>query len=146
MIVSKGGILLNTELICALVTVGGTVISAIIAWIVSHLTANKEIEKMKLSWEREDLVSSDDEFADMAAAVARYVAEDYESHRTKAMEKVASIRSKESGNIAELLDLLYNAITKRQPSQANDCLAKVIEQKRETKCGTDPKRKKKPTK
>lgn len=137
--------MLNTELICTLVTVGGTVVSALIAWFVSRSTTNKEIEKMKLGWEREDLVSSDDEFSEMASAVAKYVARNHENNRSDAMEKVASIRSKESGKIAKLLDQLYDSIVSRNILMTDDYLTKVIEQKREAKCSTDPKEKKKPT-
>ena len=101
---------MTTEVICALVTVGGTLLSALIAFFVSRSTANKEIEKMKLTWEREDAIASDEEFGNMAAAVASYVQNPWSGSQNDAITKVAAIRSKVTGRMAIVLSRLYKSI------------------------------------
>lgn len=122
-----------TEIICAIIAVAGTVVSSLIAWFVSRSTANKEIEKMQLSWAREDIVSSDDEFASMSAAVARYIQCNNGTHQREAMAAVASIRAKESGEIGSVLDELYRTISSGQSTAADRALTCVIENKRNAK-------------
>lgn len=124
---------MTSEIICSLIALGGTVISALIAYFVSRSTANKELEKLKLTWEREDLVSSDDEFAEMAAAVAKFVQRRNYGEQRNALSSVAAIRSKETGEMAELLDSLYRAVRDWNPKQIDALLTQVIEKKREAK-------------
>ena len=124
---------MTVEVICALITVGGVAFSALISYAISRSTANKELEKMKLTWEREDVVSSEDEFAGMASAVAKFV--DYNNSRSRAhaMEQVAAIRSKEVGVLGHLLDELYFSVQSGNTSEADIRLSQVIDQKREAK-------------
>lgn len=88
---------------------------------------------MQLSWIREDIVSSDDDFAEMASLVARYVVTGAPSYRTSAIAKTAAIRSKESGEIADKLDKLYSALGKSDVTKLNEALDHVIEEKRKAK-------------
>ena len=87
---------------------------------------------MQLSWIREDIVSSDDDFAEMASLVAQYVVTGAPSYRTSAIAKTAAIRSKESGEIADKLDKLYSALGKSDVTKLN-ALDHVIEEKRKAK-------------
>lgn len=88
---------------------------------------------MKLTWEREDIVSSDDEFAEMASAVAKFVQTNSVSYQRTAMEKVAAIRSKEVGTLGQLLDDLYRDLQSGVSTSADARLTQVINQKREAK-------------
>lgn len=124
---------MSSEMICAFIAVAGTVFSALISYGVSRSTANKELEKMKLTWEREDIVSSEDEFAEMAKAVGAYVQSSHPLHQRVAMELVAAARSKESGALGSLLDALYMHIQSGNIANTDVWLTKVINQKRETK-------------
>ena len=63
---------MNTEIICTIVTAGGVVLSSLISFFVARSTANREIRRMKLTWDREDAVTADKEFSSMSAAVAEY--------------------------------------------------------------------------
>lgn len=128
---------MKAEIICALITVGGALLSALIAFFVSRSTANKEIEKMKLTWEREDVISSDDEFADMASAVATYVQNGWSDTQRTAMSKIAAIRSKEIGSLASKLDQLYTAVSRDNAKSADSLLTEVINEKRQAKSKTD---------
>lgn len=124
---------MTTEVICALIAATGTVVSALIAWFVSRSAASKEIKKMQLAWEREDIVSSDDEFAAMSSAVAKFTQSENGHSQREALAVVAAVRSKESGEIAVALDELYRCISNGQPHYSDQALTRVIEKKRETK-------------
>lgn len=124
---------MKTEIICTLITFAGIAFSAIVSYVISRSTANKEIEKMKLTWEREDVVSSDDEFAEMAGTVAKFVSNSSGQAKRSAMEQVAAIRSKETGELGRLLDELYLDLQSGYPSNADIKLSQVIDKKREAK-------------
>ena len=124
---------MTTEVICTLIAVSGTVFSALLSFAISRSTANKEIEKMRLEWDREDLVSSEDEFAAMAGAVAKCMNCYTTSNQGRAMELVASVRAKESGSIGAALDDLYNALATSRTTETDEQLTRVINQKREAK-------------
>ena len=127
-----------------LISLAGVVISSLIAWFVSRSTASKEIEKLRLTWEREDVVSSDDEFAEMAAAVARFLRSDSPHNLAAASSRVAAIRSKESGRLGECLDSLYASLTNCERQAIEQALTAVIEEKRKTKRGGEASRAKHP--
>lgn len=124
---------MTTEVVCALIATVGAITSAVISWFVSRYSANKEVEKMKLLWKREDVISSDEEFAEMSSAVARCLQSSSKRHRIDAMAKVAAIRSKELGEMAARLDSLYNALNSDSDLNINEELTKVIDEKRNAK-------------
>ena len=130
---TKGGVFLNAEIICALITLGGIIVSAVISYAISRTTANKEIEKMRLAWKREDVVSSDEEFSVMTRAVAKYVQGSSTRTQSTALEEVASVRAKEAGSLGQMLDDLYSHIRSDNVIAADHQLSKVIDQKREAK-------------
>ena len=135
---------IKTEIICAVIAATGAVLSALIAWFVSRSAAAKEIEKLRLTWEREDVVSSDDEYASMAAVVASYIQCDNGHCQREAMAAVASVRIKESGDIGVALDQLYECISNDQIHKTDSALTHVIEKKREAKSQAKAKNDKKP--
>ena len=137
---------MSTEVICAMIACFGAIFSALISFFVSRTTANKEIEKMELSWKREDIVSSDDEFAEMASAVARFVADSRSCNRLDAMSKVAAIRSREGGDISVYLDLLFKALNDQNPNRCSVFLSEVIEEKRGNHSETNAPSRNKPKK
>lgn len=124
---------MSTEIITTIIATAGVIFSGLISWYISRFTTKKEIEKMRLTWEREDTVSSDEEFADMASSVITYVMCENEFLRTPAMSNIAAIRAKETGRIADTLDQLYNAVLMGNRSMSNQLLTEIINQKREQK-------------
>lgn len=135
---------LDNTVLCALISVFGTVISALIAWLVSRTAANKELKKMRLEWEREDIVTSDDDFAEMAAAVAYCMHNHHHTALAEAIGKVNSVRAREKGVLAEALDRLHNELrntgcTNHINLQKIDaCLTEVIQEKRKAQSGKKP--------
>lgn len=131
---------MNTEIICALIALAGALVSATISFFVSKSSAEKEIQRMKLEWKRQDIVSSDEDFSDMAVAVSRFIQMQDGTTHLKAVETVMKIRAKELGSIAESLDALYLAIGKRgygyNPNleQIDTLLSEILKQKRNAKC------------
>lgn len=127
------------ELYClsAFIALIGNIITAKMARttakVTAEETANKEIEKLERTWEREDLVSSDDEFAEMAAAVVVFATSDYVDHQVEALAKIATVRSKEFGTIAPILDQLYTAVKDDKQEDADTILSLAIDEKRRIK-------------
>lgn len=126
---------MKTEIITALISLAGVIASSVISWFISRNTATNEMKKMKLTWQHEDVVSSDDEFADMAAMVSRCVKFKKGPESEDAAAKVAALRSKESGNLAISLDNLYSCITAQYPvgTKIDAALTEVINEKRKAK-------------
>lgn len=130
---------MNTEIVCALIAVSGTLASAAISFLVSKSSAEKEIQKMKLEWKRQDIVSSDDDFSDMAVAISRFIQMQTSKTHTDAVAAVIKIRAKESGDIAKSLDALYEAVGRRgygynpDLNQIDNLLSEILEQKRNSK-------------
>lgn len=153
---------MKTEIICAIIALAGTAISGLLSWFVSRTSATKEIEKLKLTWEHENSVTSDDEFADMVAAVALCIQEKLPASFDSAISRVAAVRSKERGSLANRLDDLYHILFDISPNsgivdfygrdyqeqlrKVNECLSQVIEEKRKNKSGQHGTRTQKPTK
>jgi len=125
---------ISSAVVAAVITLIGNVVAAIIshktAVKTAQETAGSEIQKMQATWDREDVVSSADEFAEMAAAVARYTSLGTAVHQSEALAKVAAIRSKESGKLGSELDSLYDDIRSDRPDSADLSLGLAISAKR----------------
>ena len=124
---------ITSEFICSIVSFVGVVASALIAKNVSKNTAEKEIEKMKLTWEREDIVSSEDDFSKMTSAVARFAGGPRSSSQREALGEIAAVRAKERGDLATELDLLYQAVLDWNHKGVDIHLTNVINEKRKLK-------------
>ena len=142
---------MNTQVICTLIALLGTVSAGIISWFVSKLSAEKEIQKMRLSWEHDNALTSDDDFSEMAAAVATCLQSQIPASFDSAIACVAALRIKETGTISLKLDALYDTLYQISPNsgtvdfaaftddyklhlnRANDCLTDVIKEKRKAK-------------
>lgn len=142
---------MKTEIICAIIALAGAAVSGLLSWFVSRTSAAKEIEKLKLTWDHESSVTSDDEFADMVAAVALCIQEKLPASFDTAISRVAAVRAKEHGSLAHKLDDLYRVLFDVSPNSGivdfygrdyqeqlkgvNSCLSQVIEEKRKHKSG-----------
>lgn len=124
---------ISSEYACALISFAGVIISALISKNVAKTAANKEIEKMKLTWEREDVVTSEDEFSEMTAAVARYASSFRSTELRDALGKLAAVRAKESGALAEALDVLYQTVSTGYRTEIETQLSRVIAMKHSLK-------------
>ena len=132
----SGQYTLSPEIIDALVNVGGLILPALISFGISKYTINKEIEKLKLTWNREDVISSDEEFAEMASAVSQFVYYNCETNRENAIIKIAAARSKETGELGVFLDDLYKNVQSDNRSEADALLTATIQEKRRIRGGS----------
>lgn len=130
------------------IVVSSAVISAVIAAIggiitttitqrstrkIAQETANQEIQKMERTWEREDVVSSDEEFAKMASLVSKYVLCANGAWDSEAIEAIAAIRSQENGRLGEIMDELYTCVQSDMYRKADKLLSDAIKEKRRIK-------------
>ena len=127
-------IIISSAIVSAVISVIGNIISAKIsqntAVKTARETASSEVDKMTRTWNHDDVVSSADEFAEMAATVAQYISSGRGSLQTEALGKVASIRSKEILPIGCVLDRLYTAILTADLLSADHLLTEAIKMKR----------------
>lgn len=121
---------MTTEIIVALITSLGVVVSALIAWRVSISQANKEIKKLQKTWEHENSVSFDDEFAEMVSAVSLYANSKNIGDGYRALEKVSAIRAKVTGPLADCLDELHHKLENNQFHGLEKCLSNAINENR----------------
>lgn len=131
--------IISSAVISTVITVIGSVIVAHIsrktAIGTAKETANREMEKLERTWDRDDVVSSDDEFAEMAALVSKFICYESEAWLVEALSKVAEVRSRESGTLGNILDSLYISIERRQYQETDTVLTCAINEKRRLKQG-----------
>lgn len=121
------------EIICSLIAAAGVITSALVSYLISHSAAKREIQNLQMTWKREDIISSDADFADMSASVAKYAKSGNSGHQRDALAKIAAIRSVETGSIAIKLDTLYFEVKNGNLSKTDICLTEAIEEKRKYK-------------
>ena len=127
-------IAISSAVVGAIVSFVGNIIAAKIAQKTAIKAAQEataqEIKKLERTWEREDIVSSDEEFAEMSCAVSKYIHRNTIENGTDAVGKVASIRSKEHGELGRILDALHKCLDDRDLDGASKELTKAIDEKR----------------
>ena len=134
----EGGIgIIETIITGAILALISAVISLVISHFSSRAIVKKELEKMKLAWQREDSVTYENEFSEMVNAVSRYIVSCYSSDKQEALGKVGCLRSKRSGSVAFFLDELYQEISENQNDCIKDTLAILVDEERKSKFG-DP--------
>jgi len=127
-------------IISTLISIAGTVISAVVSWNVAKVTANKETSKMLMTWEHEKMVSSEKEFSEMVDAVTRYMQVHSDENRMIALARINTVRASiaETEKLTCKLELLYkSANLLREDGQPNfqfvdECLTEVLDEKRKT--------------
>ena len=117
---------LSTELICAIITASGTVLSAVIAFFSARYTAKREIRKMKLQWTREDNLSDKKEFSEMTAAVSRYAQSGWSRHQREALECISVLQVSASGELLDELTTLSNLVASDSLDDISQQLMTVI--------------------
>lgn len=126
---------MKTEVICALITASGVLLSTLGSLFVSKITASKEIKKLELEFEHNDNAKLAAELSDALAAAAKYANKPVRMFHTDAVTKVAAVRVRYGGEIGRLLDALYNDLTSENPSNIDCTLALLVDEKR--KCESD---------
>lgn len=124
---------MTAEILSGLFSLVGIVFSGVLSFLVAKSSASKEIDKLKLTWKREDVVSSDADFSEMVSSVAVYAKTLSITDMNTATKWVAKIRAQERGKLGELLDLLYLQLQEPLSSRMEDTLSEIIQEKRKRK-------------
>lgn len=124
---------MTTEVLSGLFSLAGIVLSSIISFLVARLGASKEIEQLKLTWMREDVVSSESDFSEMVSSVAVYAKTLSIDDMNTATKWVAKIRAQENGALGDLLDSLYDQLRNPVVSDLENTLSEIIKEKRQRK-------------
>lgn len=137
---------MNTEIICALISVSGVILSCVTSYLVSKVSSAKEIKKLRLELEHNDQSALSSELSEALASAARF--SNYASSRNQnaASGKIAAVRSKYSGSVGELLDELYNAVVNGSPPEVDRVLALLVTEERNRKTDNSIRRGKRPVK
>ena len=122
---------MTSETISTLISALGVILSAVVSLLVARSTAANEIKKMQLSWEREDTISSDDEFTAMVSAAVKYANTEDDDLMIDTLQKVASLRAKAIGEIAKTYDVLYLAVQRSNYTGIDKILSELLNQKRD---------------
>ena len=135
---------MSVKTICTLITAGGVVISAVISFLTSRYVSNKEIEKLKLTWKREDNIMSSEDISELTKLVYEFANCQNDYFRIPAMAKVAAMRSRETGAVADALNNLHNALEHCNRYEATKQLSEVIQKQGAAHCDTQNKQRKNP--
>lgn len=119
-------------------SVVGVFVSGILSWLVSRSSASREIKRLRLEWEREDVVTSEDDFSEMAGAVSEFIRRNDVETLSKAARLVGQIRAKETGKLGECLDTLFSVLSPEKPKpEISLALSAVIDEKRKRQSRQD---------
>ena len=107
-------------------------IAGAVSLAVSVISTRTEIKKTERDWRRQDRLSADDEFAQMASAVSRCARNHTRSYLEEAAALVSAVRSRETGALADVLDDLYSILQTYpyDPERIDATLTRAIEEKR----------------
>lgn len=119
---------MTTEVLSGLFSLVGIVFSGVLSFLVAKSSASKEIDKLKLTWKREDVVSSEADFSEMVSSVAVYAKTLSIDDMNTATKWVAKIRAQESGALGDLLDGLYNQLRDPIVFELEDTLSEIIKE------------------
>lgn len=129
--------IISSAVISTCISVIGSIIVATItrraAIRTAKETASHEMDKLQRTWDHDDVVSSDEEFAEMASIVSKFASMETGAWDIDALSKVAEVRSRESGTLGSILDDLYRSIKNNDFSGTDALLSKAIEEKRRLK-------------
>lgn len=124
---------MTSEALSGLFSLVGIILSGVLSFLVAKSSASREVDKLKLTWKREDIVSSESDFSEMISTVAVYAKTLTITDMNTATKWVAKIRAQESGTLGELLDSLYCQLQDPVVSELESTLSEIIKEKRQRK-------------
>lgn len=126
---------MKTEVICAIISAGGVLLSTFGSLTISKIAASKEIKKIKLEFDHSDNAKLAEELSEAMAAAAKYSNKPVVMYQTDAVSKVAAVRVRYSGEVGRLLDVLYNNLANGNYREIDRTIALLVDAKR--KCEAD---------
>ena len=120
---------MSSEVICLIITTVGSLAAAAISAATSKKVAASEIKKLKLTWEREDAITSSEDIAELTRLVYSFTSCLNDAFAIPAISKTAEIRTNATGEFAAALDELYDALSQRNRIKAESLMSEVIKSK-----------------
>lgn len=121
---------MKTEIICAIISTGGVVLSALGSLVAAKFAATKEIKKLKIELEHGDNAALSAKLSDALAAVAKYSGYPCTMHQAAAKSQIAEVRGRYSGETGRLLDELYADIAGGNSHAVDKTLALLVAEMR----------------
>ena len=123
----KGGKVMNSEIICAIISAAGVITSAIVSLFVSRLTASSEIRKTELEWKLRGNERFDLAVVEMSEAVMKFADSGYISSKRNALSKLAAARSLAPAGTRPAIDNLIALVRSEDMDAILPALANVHE-------------------
>lgn len=121
---------MKTEVICALITAGGTMLAAVIAHLTALWTSKREVKKMKMQWDHDTEVAEKRAFSAMLAAVSKYIQSGWAKHQRDAIEKISAVQASERGEMFDALDGLIKTVLSGDTEAIAEQLSAVMRSRR----------------
>lgn len=137
---------MSPEIICSIVTGLGAICSALISYWVSSSVSKREIQKLRLTWDREDSLEFDKGLQELFQLVYEFIDSQNDSFAIPAISRLAPLRAKETGPAAPLLDELHIALDSHNRHRCRILLSDIVIKYREAKSDTQNKNRKQPKK
>lgn len=124
---------------CALISLAGVVSSGALSLLIARVTSTKEAAKLRLQWSRDDVVSGDNAFSEMARAVVLFTySPDNVEKRAAASCAVSAVLATQTGKLGDCLDVLCAHIDNGDSVDSiRNALYFCVEQKRKQICERD---------
>lgn len=117
---------MNTEIVCAIISVAGVLLSCLTSLIVSKVAASKEIKKLKIELEHSDNAALAEKLSEALALAAKYTNYPCTMYQTAAKSQIAEVRGRYGGEVGRLLDELYTDIARENSRKADSTMALLV--------------------
>lgn len=131
----------TTEVICAIITLGGIIFANLTSRWVAKEAAKKEMEKLKQTWEHDNEIAFDQAFHAMTEAVSTYILDSSTTNQEAARVKTAIMLTYAEGELADKTETLYTCLKCRPAPHAEEWLMDVIRARRSQRNNSKPKKK-----
>lgn len=121
-----------TEIICAFITAGGVVLSALIAGVISLYVSRREARKQLLAWQREDRLHFDHKFDTLCQCILNYLEEPTEYRRSLAYQEAILLQAYAPRPMRSALSVLIDSLNQGDPVHAKDILDQLIRLKQKS--------------
>lgn len=113
--------------VTALATIMSAIISSCISYAIYRFGFKRDLEKLRLSWNREDKLAYMNQFTKMVTSVSEYLTVEGAPPHSAAMNSVRALQATESGTNAQMLDDLYNAISEHDKETTRNILSQILQ-------------------
>lgn len=115
-----------TEIVCALITCAGIILSNWSSRAIAKDAAKKEAERIKQEWQHDEQIALNNAFHDMAHAVSAYISDSSVTKQLEARTKTAVMLTYADGELADKVEALYDCLKCRPALDADEKLHDAV--------------------